>query len=122
MGSNSSKVAFTQSFDNHSNYINSTLYLNNDLLLSESEIQDYVQKVILNDEILSGFVRLHLGTLKKTRSKHHRPGNEKLWNTCWGETMSQIEDELLESDGFESKQYESSKVVSSSISSSLFHV
>ena len=83
MESYSSKVPFSHSFDEKSNVINSTLYLDNDLLLSESEIEEYVQKLILNDEILSGFVRRHLETLKKThRAKHHRPSNEKLWNTC----------------------------------------
>ena len=62
--------------------------------MSESEIQEYVQKTILNDEILSGFVRRPLGTLKKTRANHHRPSNEKLWNNFWGETMSEIEDDF----------------------------
>ena len=94
MGSNSSKVAFSHSFDDKSNVINSSIYLDNDLLLSESEIQEYVQKIILNDEILSGFVRRPLGTLKKTRANHHRPSNEKLWNNFWGETMSEIEDDF----------------------------
>ena len=44
MGSNSSKVAFSHSFDDKSNVINSSIYLDNDLLLSELEIQEYVKK------------------------------------------------------------------------------
>ena len=102
MGNNITKLTQSSTFNAGINSINTDIHVDSDLILSEEEILFYVQKLILNDEILSEVVRKHLGTRKVCRAKHHRQSNDKLWSTSWGELMSEINDELLESGGLES--------------------
>ena len=84
MGNNLTKFFHSSTCDPGTNSFNTDIHLDSNLILSEEEILLYVQKLILNDEILSEIVRRHCGTRKVLRAKHRRQSNVKLWNTSWG--------------------------------------
>ena len=102
MGNQFSNITSSSYVDTKNNVLNTKIVIDSNLVLSEEEISDYVLKMILNDEVIHEIVRRHKGAQKVGRAKHHRSSNEKLWNTCWGEIMSEINDELLQSGGVES--------------------